>query len=113
MCISLVHVDQNLNIWPIKIVDLAANNSLFQPAPLPSRPAILTSLAGPSHAGSPNDMVPTMILACPAGLAGAGRSPFALSARDHSEKLEGKWENRTIAQTLSEKLGPKVRNLGQ
>ncbi len=35
---------------------------------------------GPSHAGPPNDMVTTMLLACPDGLAHAGRSPFAIPA---------------------------------
>jgi hypothetical protein len=63
-----------------------ANFSLFEqishfssrPTPTPASPIALP--AGPSHTGSPNDMVTSMLLACSYRLALPGRSPFDMPA---------------------------------
>jgi hypothetical protein len=53
----------------------------------------LTSPDGLLHAGTPNDIVSIVLLACPAGLDRAGRSPSTMLACDHSEKFDGKVRN--------------------
>jgi hypothetical protein len=67
-----------------------------------------------SHAGAPtNDMVPTMLLACLAGLAHACRSRFANPALDHGEKFKGnseKFEGKVRIFVASRKLSEKLRS---